>query len=96
MLGPRDLYTLVGLNETEIEILKNAQKKRDYYFISPAGRRLFELRLGPTALAFVAVSDKATLAHLKDLKTKHGPNWPTHWLQERGISHGATITHEAA
>jgi type IV secretion system protein TrbE len=96
VLGPRDLYTLVGLNETEIEILKNAQKKRDYYFISPAGRRLFELRLGPTALAFVAVSDKTTLAHLKDLKATHGSNWPIHWLQERGISHGATITHEAA
>ena len=47
VLGPRDLYTLFGLNEAEIAILKNAVKKRHYYYTSPEGRRLFELALGP-------------------------------------------------
>jgi type IV secretion system protein VirB4 len=86
VLGPRDLYTLVGLNDAEINILKNAQKKRHYYYFSPAGRRLFELHLGPVALSFVAVSDKATLAHLRALRVQHGAAWPHHWLSERGIT----------
>jgi len=96
VLGPRDFYTLVGLNDAEIDILKNAQKKRHYYYISPAGRRLFELCLGPVALSFVAVSDKTTLAHLRDLRAQHGTRWPFVWLQERGIHHESEFASEIA
>jgi type IV secretory pathway VirB4 component len=84
-MGPRDLYTIMGLNEAQIQILKTAVKKRHYYYLSPEGRRLFELNLGPVALSFVAVSDKKTLAHLRELKAVHGNQWPTRWLNERGI-----------
>jgi type IV secretion/conjugal transfer VirB4 family ATPase len=96
VLGPRDLYTLVGLNEAEIDILKNAQKKRHYYYISPAGRRLFELCLGPVALSFVAVSDKATLAQLRALSAQHGSDWPFVWLKTKGIAHESPKSEAAA
>ena len=46
-------YQTVGLTTAEIEILAKAQKKRDYYYRSVKGRRLFQLGLGPAALAFV-------------------------------------------
>jgi type IV secretion system protein VirB4 len=87
--GPRDLYTMMGLNETQIEILKTAVKKRHYYYVSPEGRRLFDLGLGPIALAFVGVSDRETLAHLRPLIAKHGPNWPFVWLKLKGVVYEA-------
>ena len=62
--GPRDLYAAMGLNETQIEIIRTATKKRHYYLVSPEGRRLFDLGLGPVALAFAGVSSKEQIAHL--------------------------------
>lgn len=49
-------YADFGLSETEIAILSHAQKKRDYYYRSVKGRRLFTLDLGQAALAYVATS----------------------------------------
>jgi type IV secretion system protein VirB4 len=53
----REGYERFGLNVTEIDLLATAQRKRHYYYASPKGRRLFELALGPVALAFCAASD---------------------------------------
>lgn len=55
--GSADLYAMFGLNSKEIGMLKTGQYKRDYYYKSPLGRRLFELGLGPLTKSFVAVSD---------------------------------------
>ena len=96
VLGPRDLYALFGLNETEIEIIKNARKKRQYYYISPLGRRLFELRLGAYALAFVAASDKVSVARIRELTDRYGADWVHHWLEEKGVPHEALTESKAA
>jgi type IV secretion system protein VirB4 len=53
----RQGYERFGLNETEIDLIATAQRKRHYYYASPKGRRLFELALGPVALAFCTASD---------------------------------------
>jgi type IV secretory pathway VirB4 component len=53
----RQAYERFGLNETEIDLIATAQRKRHYYYASPKGRRLFELALGPVALAFCTASD---------------------------------------
>ena len=58
-------YQAVGLTTAEIDILAKAQKKRDYYYRSVKGRRLFQLGLGPAALAFVGASSE-TDQHLLD------------------------------
>ena len=50
----RAIYERFGLNDRQIEILSVATPKRDYYAQSPRGNRLFELGLGPVALAFTA------------------------------------------
>jgi type IV secretion system protein VirB4 len=39
------------------------------------------------ALAFVGVSDKETLAHLRQLMARYGPRWPFVWLNEKGVPH---------
>jgi len=96
VLGPRDLYALFGLNETEIDIIKNARKKRQYYYVSPLGRRLFELRLGAYALAFVAASDKVSVARIRELTDRYGADWVHHWLEEKGVPHEALTESKAA
>jgi len=64
----RVAYEQFGLNETEIELIATAQRKRDYYYASPLGRRVFDLSLGPVALAFCAASDPQSRAFLVDLE----------------------------
>ena len=49
-------YKDFGLSEAEINILAYAQKKRQYYYRSTKGRRLFDLMLGKIALTFVGMS----------------------------------------
>jgi type IV secretory pathway VirB4 component len=49
-------YLDFGLTEAEVHILAGAQKKRDYYYRSVKGRRLFQLDLGPVALALAGMS----------------------------------------
>ncbi len=85
--GPLDLYRSMGLNDTQIEIIRTAHKKRHYYLLSPEGRRLFDLGLGPTALAFAGVSSKEDLAAVADLEGRYGPRWPAAWLNLKGIAH---------
>ena len=89
VMGPRDLYVLFGLNEVEIAMIATAMKKREYYVVSPEGRRLIDLGLGPIALAFAGVSSKEDVARVKQLHAAEGEAWPFVWLQEKGIEHVA-------
>ncbi len=85
--GPADYYKALGLNEAEMQLLKDARRKCDYYYISPLGRRLFELELGPLALSFFAASGKQDLAEQARLKSEHGDGWVAKWLEMRGVQH---------
>lgn len=89
--GPADLYQSFGLNDREINLLKNSQYKRHYYYKSPLGRRLFELGLGPLTLSFVAVSDKESLAEIHYLQQTHGADWPLAWLDKRGVNYAQYV-----
>jgi len=80
------IYSRMGLNARQIDILASATPKRQYYFASEQGRRLYELALGPLALAFVAASDKDTIAHIQRLEEVHGADWVHVYLSERGLS----------
>lgn len=80
------LYKSMRLSEREIELLVNATPKRDYFFTSPAGRRLFQLELGPVALAFVGASGVDDRKTIKELRHIHGDKWVGHWLQRQGLS----------
>ena len=44
------------MNDRQIELIAQATPKRDYYYQSRLGARLFDLALGPVALAFAAAS----------------------------------------
>ena len=81
----RGFYRQCGLNDRQIGILASATPKRDYYMVTPSGRRVFQLGLGPVALAFTGVSDKESIARIKELKAEHGKEWPNVWLHERNV-----------
>lgn len=80
------LYRRMGLNTRQIEILATAIPKRQYYYMSAAGRRLYELALGPYALAFVGISDKDSIQKIKRMQETFGVEWVAEWLKVCGIS----------
>jgi type IV secretion system protein VirB4 len=80
------LYTRMGLNRRQIDIIASAIPKRHYYVVSEKGRRLVELALGPLALAFVGVSDKDSVLAIKELENRYGNGWVREWLRNRNLS----------
>ena len=80
------LYRRMGLNSRQIEILATAIPRRQYYYSSEYGHRLYDLALGPLALAFVGASDKESLAEIRSLEAKYGEGWTDEWLASRGLT----------
>jgi len=89
--GTREFYERIGFNSRQIEIVATALPKREYYVASPVGRRLFDMALGPVALAFVGAAGKDDLKHIRTLHSEHGTAWPRYWLEQRGIAHAASL-----
>jgi type IV secretion system protein VirB4 len=86
------IYRRFGLNDRQIEILARAAPKRDYYCQSRRGNRLFELGLGPVALAFCAASSKADHAMIERLLAAHGRDgFTAAWLNDRGLAWAADL-----
>lgn len=79
------LYTRMGLNPRQIQVIAHATPKKEYYMVSAKGRRLYSLELGPLALSFVAVGDPKSLATIQALEQNFGDAWVTEWLAQRGI-----------
>jgi type IV secretion system protein TrbE len=80
------LYRRMGLNSRQIEILATAVQKRHYYYVSDKGRRLYELALGPLALAFIGSTDKESLAAIRNLELRYGDAWVHEWLRVKGLN----------
>jgi type IV secretion/conjugal transfer VirB4 family ATPase len=86
------VYRRFGLNDRQIEILARATPKRDYYCQSRRGNRLFELGLGPVALAFTAASSKSDQADIRRIIEEHGrEGFVAAWLRYRGLAWAADI-----
>jgi type IV secretion system protein VirB4 len=84
-------YQSVGLTTAEIQILTKAQKKRDYYYRSVKGRRLFDLGLGPAALALVGASSEQDQLFLDDLVRARPPSeYARAMLERRGVHWAAS------
>lgn len=81
-----EYYRSLGLNGRQIFLISKATPKRHYYFLSPNGRRLFELQLGQVALSLVATAGIESMEHAKNLKNKYGRRWVREWMKERGVS----------
>ncbi len=63
-----------------------ATQKRHYYYMSPLGRRLFQLGLGGVNLSFVGVSGKEDILLIDQFIQRYGETWPAEWLRSRGFN----------
>jgi type IV secretion system protein VirB4 len=80
------LYRRMGLNARQIDILASAVPKRQYYYVSEQGRRLYDLAIGPLALSFVGATDKDSISKIKNIEAKFGKEWVGEWLSSRGLN----------
>lgn len=87
-----EIYQRFGLNDRQIEIIARATPKRDYYCQSRRGNRLFELGLGPIALAFCAASSKSDHAAIDRVLAEFNRNdFAQAWLAEREMLWAADL-----
>jgi type IV secretion system protein VirB4 len=86
------IYQRFGLTDRQIEIIARATPKRDYYCQSRRGNRLFELGLGPIALAFCAASSKADHVAIDRVLAEFGRDaFVETWLADRGLLWAADL-----
>jgi len=90
--GQQKFYAEFGLNKTQISILAASTPKRDYYFQSRAGNRLFDLKLGPVALAFCGAGSPEDHARIDSvLENDPDGNFAVQWLLKSGLGWAAEL-----
>jgi type IV secretion system protein TrbE len=90
-----EVYRRFGLNDRQIEIIARATPKQDYYCQSRRGNRLFELGLGPIALAFCAASTPEDHVMIDRVHAEYGHDgFVAAWLAERELHWAADLIPE--
>jgi type IV secretion system protein VirB4 len=88
----RAAYEAFGLNSRQIELIARATPKRDYYLQSTRGNRLFDLALGPIALALCGASDPESQRLIDRLLDEGGAgNFLAPFLDARGLGWAAAL-----
>jgi type IV secretion system protein VirB4 len=88
----RTIYEGFGLNSRQIEIVATAVPKRDYYYQSRLGNRLFDLDLGPATLAFAGASSPQDQRDIDRILLDAGvPGFAGAWLRHRGLDWAADL-----
>ncbi len=76
------IYRALNMNEREIGLIANAERKRDYYYKSPGGNRLFELDLGPVArlllMPIPGMTTSKSQEHVRAVMDAHGEHFINH------------------
>ena len=88
-------YNAFGLSDTQIELLANATPKRHYYYDSPSGSRLFDLELGPVALACAGAGSPKDLRLLDDLLAQGVTDFPVAWLEAKGVGWATDVLRQS-
>lgn len=88
----RGIYESFGLNSRQIEIVATAQPKRDYYYQSRLGNRVFDLGLGPVALAFAGASSPEDQRAIDGVSASvSSDDFAAAWLRHRGLHWAADL-----
>lgn len=82
------IYQGFGLNEREIEIIGMATPKRQYYYKSPMGSRLFELALGQLSLAYCGASTPEDRKMVSQIQSEGG-SFNGKWLVFKNLPQAA-------
>lgn len=92
-------YRGMGLSDKQIQIIKNAIPKKQYYVTSPLGNRLIDLGLSDVALSFVAITggeESKDRIIIDELIERYGKAWVGHWLHYRGLHEWANYYEKIA
>jgi type IV secretion system protein VirB4 len=88
----RAAYAHFGLNDRQIDLIAQATPKRHYYLQSRRGNRLFDLGLGPVALALCGASDPASQALIDGLLAEEGgKDFLAAFLDAKGLAWAADL-----
>jgi type IV secretion system protein VirB4 len=87
----REFYEQFGLNDRQIELVSRAVPKRQYYLQSRRGNRLFELGLGPIALAFCAASSPADQLLINRMLAEGQDGFAQRFLAARGLTWASAL-----
>jgi type IV secretion system protein VirB4 len=79
------LYDAYGLNAREKEVIATMTPKRDYYYQGLTGRQVFDLTLGPKALAITGASRPEDLAAIRAVLATHPNDFAQAWLRQKGL-----------
>ena len=86
----KELYRLFSLNDTQIDIIRHARPKREYYLTTPIGSALIDLRLDDFSLGFLGDDSGLTIPERRQaiysLKEEHKETWPAEWLRKQGFN----------
>ncbi len=70
------MYRALGLHSRAIHAIASAKPKCDYFYKSPAGNRLFDLNLGPTAQALLmplpGMNGETSRAYIREMIRTYG------------------------
>jgi type IV secretion system protein TrbE len=77
-------YERFGLNQRQIELIARAVPKRHYYLQSRRGNRLFELGLGPIALALCGAFSPDDRTRIDRILSEYGSEQFAHRFLEAG------------
>ncbi|MBP9741770.1 MAG: hypothetical protein KBD37_00260 [Burkholderiales bacterium] len=72
-------YRSLGLNLRQIQVLSSAKPRKQYYYTSPYGRRVFELDICELTKCFVGVNDPV---NARKLYHKHNKEFSYYWIRE--------------
>lgn len=87
-----EAYARLGLNARQIELIAQAVPKRHYYLQSARGNRLFELGLGPVAIALCGASGAQTQAQIDALLADGEPaDFAARFLASCGLAWAAEL-----
>lgn len=88
----RTIYESFGLNTRQIAIVAQAQPKRDYYYQSRLGNRVFDLGLDPVALAFAGAATPEDQRAIDAVASAVPPDgFAEAWLRHRGLDWAADL-----
>jgi hypothetical protein len=88
------VYRAFGLTDTEIGFIQRSEMKRDYFYTSPLGRRMFQLNLGKISLSLIGAPRHELL---DKLVTEKGSGVPLcrELLAAAGVGYQRLLRHDA-
>ncbi len=92
----RSTYERFGLNDRQIELISRSVPKRDYYYQSQRGNRLFELGLGPVALSLCGAGTPQDQKLINEIVLRSKSNaeydeFARFWFEAKGLKWAADL-----